>query len=60
MPILNYSKTLSSLPNEGVLVNSIGLLIVLFAGLVVFLATKKDYKRLPLPEDAILLTGQDE
>lgn len=54
------SKDLASLPSEGVLVNTLALLIVAFAGLVVFLATKQSYKRLPLPEDAILLTGHDE
>lgn len=48
------------MPNEGVLVNCIGCLIVMFAGLIVFLATNKDYRRAALPEDAILLTGHDE
>lgn len=55
-----HNKELASLPNEGVLVNSLALLIVGFAALVVFLATKPNYKRVPLPEDAILLTGHDE
>jgi len=55
-----HNKELSTFPNEGVLVNCIAILIVFFAGLVVFLATKPNYKRIPLPEDAILLTGHDE
>jgi len=55
-----HNKQLDTLPNEGLLVNFIAILIVIFAALVVFLATKPNYKRVPLPEDAILLTGHDE
>lgn len=50
----------SKLPSEAVLVNTIGLLIIIFAALVVYLATHRNYKRIPLPEDAILLTGHNE
>lgn len=45
---------------EGALINSIGILIAVFGALVVYLASHKDYKRLPLPEDAVLLTRHDE
>lgn len=38
----------------------IGLLVVIFAAIVVYLASNKHFKRIPLPEDAILLTGHDE
>lgn len=53
-------KDYSQLPSEAVLVNCIGLLIIIFAALVVYLATHRNYKRIPLPEDAILLTGHNE
>lgn len=54
------AKTYSELPSEALLINMIGLLIVIFAALVVYLATNRQFKRIPLPEDAILLTGHDE
>ncbi|XP_021712866.1 cytochrome b561 isoform X2 [Aedes aegypti] len=44
------------LPPQGVLVNMIGLLLVVYGGLVVFLVTDPMYKRKALPEDAMLLT----
>lgn len=47
----NYSE----LPGEGVLINFIGLLFVLFCGLVVYLTTEFKYKRHPRPEDGALL-----
>ncbi|KAJ6642444.1 Plasma membrane ascorbate-dependent reductase CYBRD1 [Pseudolycoriella hygida] len=50
----------SQLPNEAYIVNSIGALIVLFAGLIVFLTTNEGYRRIPLPEDAMLLIGHDD
>lgn len=49
-----------NLPNEAVIVNTMGLLMVAFAAGVVYLSTTKHFRRLPLPEDAILLTGHDE
>jgi len=52
----NYAQ----MPNEAVMVNCIGALIIMFAGFIVFLATNPGYKRAALPEDAILLTGHDE
>uniref|UniRef100_A0A1B0CGU1 Cytochrome b561 domain-containing protein n=1 Tax=Lutzomyia longipalpis TaxID=7200 RepID=A0A1B0CGU1_LUTLO len=53
-------KSYSTLPAQGVLVNFIAVFIVIFTGLVVYLATETRFKRQPLPEDAILLTGQTE
>lgn len=49
-----------NLPNEAMLINTIGILIVLFAGIVIYLATNRNFRRQPLPEDAILLTGHNE
>ncbi|XP_055608002.1 transmembrane ascorbate-dependent reductase CYB561 isoform X2 [Uranotaenia lowii] len=46
----------SSLPAQGVLVNMIGMLMIVYGGLVVFLVTETNYKRKPLPEDVMLLT----
>lgn len=50
----------SALPNEGVLVNCIGLLILTFGTLVVYLVTEPAYKRESLPEDSLLLTSNEE
>lgn len=48
-----------NLPNEGLLINCIGLLLVVFGSLVVYLVSEKGYKRQALPEDAMLLTGSE-
>jgi len=58
--VFKLGANYSALPNEAVIINTIGLLIVAFAALVVYLATHRPFKRLPLPEDSILLTGHDE
>lgn len=52
----NYAK----LPAEGILINCIGVLLVAFAGLVMYLVTEPRFKRQPLPEDEILLTSGRE
>ncbi|RZF47236.1 hypothetical protein LSTR_LSTR004945 [Laodelphax striatellus] len=53
-------KNYASLPGEGVLVNIIGLLFVIFGILVVYMVTHIGYKRYPRPEDNVLLTGVAE
>lgn len=53
-------KDYQSLPNEAVLVNCIGLLTALYGSLVIYLVTESSYKREPLPEDSMLLTGAQE
>lgn len=53
-------KDYASLPSEAVLINLLGILVVVFGGLVIFLASNPSFKRQPLPEDSILLTGHDE
>ena len=45
------------LPSEGVMMNFIGVLLVVFAGLVIYLVTEPHFKRQPLPEDEMLLTS---
>lgn len=50
----------SDLPNQGLIVNCIGLLVAIYGALVVYMVTEKSYKREPLPEDTMLLTGNDE
>jgi len=50
----------SDMPNQGLIVNSIGLLVTVYGTLVVYMVTEKSYKREPLPEDTMLLTGSDE
>jgi len=48
-------KTYSKRDPEGVMANWIGVLIIVFGVLVVYLATNYKYKRLPRPEDEMLL-----
>jgi len=43
---------------EGVLINCIGVTITVLAALVLFTATKRQYKRQALPEDELLLADQ--
>lgn len=40
---------------EGILINLIGLLLILFGGLAVYLVSQERYRRLPRPEDVVLL-----
>lgn len=48
------------LPSQALLINCIGLLIALYGSLVVYLVTEPNYKREPLSEDTLLLTGNSE
>lgn len=48
------------LPSQALLVNAIGMLTLLYGSLVVYLVTEPSYKRQPLPEDQMLLTGNAE
>lgn len=40
------------------LINVIGLLLILFGGLAVYLVTREHYKRFPKPEDEALVGGR--
>lgn len=44
---------------EGVLINCIGVFIVIFTSLVVYLVAESKYKRQPIPEDEMLLTSNE-
>lgn len=55
-----YSSDYSSFSSAGVMGNCLGSLYVIFGALVVYLVTEGSYKRKPLPEDAVLLTGANE
>ncbi|XP_055841984.1 plasma membrane ascorbate-dependent reductase CYBRD1 isoform X1 [Episyrphus balteatus] len=50
----------SSLPTSGLMVNIMGVLMVVFGALVMYLSTEPKFKRRPIPEDAVLLTGVNE
>ncbi|KAL7731717.1 hypothetical protein ACLKA6_018079 [Drosophila palustris] len=55
--IFTLGANYSTLPASGVLANIIGVLYVIFGGLVVYLATEPSYKRKPIAEDTALLSG---
>ncbi|XP_055373336.1 plasma membrane ascorbate-dependent reductase CYBRD1 isoform X2 [Condylostylus longicornis] len=55
--IFSMSKSYANLPNSGLILNVIGVLMAVFGGMVVYLASEPSYKRRPLPEDAMLLTN---
>ncbi|XP_076233773.1 transmembrane ascorbate-dependent reductase CYB561 isoform X2 [Calliopsis andreniformis] len=58
--IFSLQKDYSKLVGEAVLVNIIGLLLVLFGGVSVYLVTQERYKRVPQPEDESLFTGRNQ
>lgn len=58
--IFSMKDNYANLPNSALMVNVMGVLMVVFGALVVYLSTEPTYRRLPLPEDAILLTGSNE
>ncbi|XP_059159390.1 transmembrane ascorbate-dependent reductase CYB561-like isoform X2 [Physella acuta] len=41
----------SSLSSEAILINCLGIILLMFTGLVVYLVTKPEYKRQPAPEE---------
>ncbi|XP_014489217.1 PREDICTED: cytochrome b reductase 1 isoform X2 [Dinoponera quadriceps] len=55
--IFSLKDEYSKFDKEGVLINVIGMLFVLFGGLSVYLITQARYRRLSMPEDEILLSG---
>lgn len=57
---LSRETDYANMPHEAYIVNCIGVLIFIFAGLIVFLTTNQAYRRAALPEDAMLLIGHDE
>lgn len=52
----DYSKFIG----EGLLINTIGLSLIIFGGICVYLVTQERYKRLPRPEDESLMTGNSQ
>ncbi|XP_054265492.1 plasma membrane ascorbate-dependent reductase CYBRD1-like isoform X2 [Macrosteles quadrilineatus] len=53
-------KDYSAFSGETYLINFMGLIFILFGGMVVYLATEPKYKRYPRPEDGGLLSGSSE
>nr|CAD7266488.1 unnamed protein product [Timema shepardi] len=53
-------KDYADLPSEGLLINFIGIVLVVFATLVIYIVTESRFKRHSRPEDEILLTGNME
>ncbi|XP_017755642.1 PREDICTED: cytochrome b561-like [Eufriesea mexicana] len=56
--IFALGKNYSKLIDEAVLINVIGLLLILFGGLSVYLVSQERYKRFPKPEDEALVSGR--
>ncbi|XP_015116736.1 cytochrome b561 isoform X1 [Diachasma alloeum] len=54
------SDKYSDFTSEGIFINVIGLSFIIFAGLVLYLVSQERYRRLPRPEDEVLLTGQSQ
>lgn len=52
-----FRNKYSDFDGEGILINIIGLLFISFGGLSVYLVTQPRYRRLPMPEDEILLSS---
>jgi len=52
----NFRTNYQKFVGEGILINCIGLLFILFGGLSVYLVTQERYRRLPRPEDDVLLS----
>lgn len=57
--IWRLDKKYEDKSGEGILVNSMGILVVLFCGLVMYLVTNSTYKRLERPEDMMLLVDNN-
>ncbi|XP_011638626.1 cytochrome b561-like isoform X2 [Pogonomyrmex barbatus] len=55
--IFTLKNKYADFDGEGVLMNCIGLLLISFGGLSVYLVTQERYRRLPRPEDEVLLSG---
>lgn len=53
--ICNFRENYSKLVHEAILINVIGLLLILFGGLSVYLVTQERYKRFAKLEDEALV-----
>ncbi|XP_044741233.1 lysosomal membrane ascorbate-dependent ferrireductase CYB561A3-like [Chrysoperla carnea] len=57
---LKLSATYGDLPSEGLLVNFIGTILLIFSFFVIYIVTKYEYKRFAKDEDGNLLTGRQD
>lgn len=57
---LSRGANYKTFPSEGLFGNYLGILCIVFGGIVVYMVTKPEYKRQPKPEDGVLLTGAAE
>ena len=48
------SPSYSSMAWNGILTNMIGLLLCLYGGTIIYLVTKPEYQRRPLPEEQVI------
>jgi cytochrome b-561 len=56
----SMSSEYQDLPSQALVINCIGMLTATFGALVIFLLIEPSYKRQPIPEDSMLLTGAQE
>lgn len=57
MFFLYRDKEYKLYPKEGLFGNFLGVLFVVYGGIVVYMVTKPEYKRQPKPEDGMLLNA---
>ncbi|GAB6031467.1 hypothetical protein CHUAL_009236 [Chamberlinius hualienensis] len=57
---LSIKDTYPQMPSEGVLVNCLALILIIFAFMVTFLVINPNYKRKPLPEEQMPLVSQQQ
>ena len=55
---IRSAYTLLGATTEGILINCIGLSVAALSVVIIYIATRWQYKRQPLPEDELLLADQ--
>ncbi|XP_066599780.1 transmembrane ascorbate-dependent reductase CYB561-like isoform X2 [Prorops nasuta] len=58
--IFQLKEKYAQFVGEGVMINIIGIFIIVFGGLTMYLVSQNQYKRLPRPEDDVLLTRTND
>lgn len=56
MILIYRDKEYKHYPKEGLFGNFLGVLCIVYCGIVVYMVTQPEYKRHPKPEDGVLLS----